>query len=91
LTLEPPADELDHKTANTHCFNKIIEISALDSPNRRDLLQLGFNLGRLSEIHHLGRTFWDDWKEPVNDWDRSKLITLTKQLHQFLSNLEENQ
>jgi hypothetical protein len=33
-------------------------------------LQLGYNLGRLSELSGLGRSpFWDAWKEPASAWD----------------------
>ena len=64
-----------------HCAARVRELAAKVEPDRRDLLQLGYNLGRLSELTGLGREpFWDRWKRPVADWDREALRTLASEL-----------
>jgi hypothetical protein len=58
-----------------HCLKKIEEILSRGSDDRRSLLQIGYNLGRLSELTGLGREpFWDAWKGPVEVWDRAELL-----------------
>jgi hypothetical protein len=44
--------------------------------DRRWWLQLGFNLGRFSEITNEGRRVWDDWKSAIETRD----LLLAKQL-----------
>ncbi len=57
-----------------HCLKKIEEIVSRGADDRRSLLQLGYNLGRLSELTGLGREpFWDAWKGPVETWDQAAL------------------
>lgn len=64
-----------------HCIAKISEIVKLGADDRRTLLQLGYNLGRISELTGLGREpFWDRWKDAVASWDRPALETLAAQL-----------
>ncbi|MEO6808160.1 MAG: hypothetical protein ABI353_03490, partial [Isosphaeraceae bacterium] len=64
-----------------HCVAKILELVARGVDDRRALLQLGYNLGRLSELTGLGREpFWDRWKEAVACWDRAELDALARQL-----------
>jgi hypothetical protein len=64
-----------------HCVRKIAEIIAEDRGDRRAILQLGYNLGRLSELTGLGREpFWDAWKTPVETWDRDGLMILAADL-----------
>jgi hypothetical protein len=71
--------------AVSHCVAKIQALVCLDEPDRRALLQLGYNLGRLSELTSLGRgPFWDRWKGPVADWDRPALELLARDLHALL-------
>lgn len=71
--------------AVSHCLAKIRALVGLDEPDRRALLQLGYNLGRLSELTGLGRDpFWGRWKGPVAHWDRPALETLARDLHAFL-------
>jgi hypothetical protein len=60
-----------------HPVETIARLAALEAPSRRELLQLGYNLGRLSEGTGLGREpFWDAWKEAVAAWDRPALDAL---------------
>jgi hypothetical protein len=57
-----------------HPVETIARLAGLEEPSRRDLMQLGYNLGRLSERTGLGREpFWDRWKEAVAAWDRAAL------------------
>lgn len=64
-----------------HCVAKIVEIVARNQSNRRSVLQLGYNLGRLSELTGRGREpFWDRWKDAVADWDERKLAVLAQEL-----------
>jgi hypothetical protein len=64
-----------------HCIAKILELVARGKDDRRAVLQLGYNLGRLSELTALGREpFWDRWKEAVAHWDREELAALARQL-----------
>ncbi len=64
-----------------HSVAKIAEIVARDEPDRRSVLQLGYNLGRLSELTGLGRAvFWDRWKLAVERWDRVELRALAQGL-----------
>jgi hypothetical protein len=68
-----------------HCVAKIRALVLLDEPDRRALLQLGYNLGRLGELTGLGRgPTWDRWKGPVADWDRPALETLARELQDVL-------
>ncbi|HEY2159238.1 MAG TPA: hypothetical protein VGH33_26660 [Isosphaeraceae bacterium] len=65
-----------------HCVARIGQIVAGDRQDRRAILQLGYNLGRLSELTRLGRgPFWDAWKDAVADWDRVRLSALARDLH----------
>jgi hypothetical protein len=68
-----------------HCVEKIGELVRLAEPSRRDVLQLGYNLGRLSELTGAGREpFWDRWKAPIATWDQPHLLELARQLHGWL-------
>ncbi len=65
-----------------HCIAKIRSIIAEGKDDRRSILQLGYNLGRLAEITGRGRgPFWDRWKGPVADWDLATLEDLAGELH----------
>ncbi len=67
-----------------HCVAKIREIVARGESDRRSILQLGYNLGRLSELTGLGRDpFWDRWKGAVADWDLARLEVLARELRAF--------
>ena len=64
-----------------HCIAKIVEIVARKQDDRRSILQLGYNLGRLSELTGLGREpFWDHWKEAVATWNQPELDKLAQEL-----------
>ena len=65
-----------------HCVAKLRELVERDDPDRRTVLQLGYNLGLLSELTGGGRgPFWDRWKGPVAAWDRAELRALARELH----------
>jgi hypothetical protein len=64
-----------------HCIDKIRQIVADGRDDRRSVLQLGYNLGRISELTRLGREpFWDAWKDAVAAWDRPLLEELARKL-----------
>ena len=64
-----------------HCLSKIEEIVARGVDDRRSVLQLGYNLGRLSELTGRGREpFWDRWKDAVARWDLPVLRGLANAL-----------
>lgn len=69
-----------------HCMRTIIEIVARGSDDRRSVLQLGYNLGRLSELTGQGREpFWDRWKLAVAEWNLPRLRQLADQLSSELA------
>ena len=64
-----------------HCIAKIQEIVAQSVPSSRTICQLGYNLGRLSELTGLGREpFWDRWKFAIDRWDLPTLKQLAQDL-----------
>ncbi len=64
-----------------HCVATIRKIVTLRQPDHRSILQLGYNLGRLSELTGQGRApFWDRWKDPVSSWNLGKLEELAQEL-----------
>ena len=67
-----------------HCMATIVELIDRGRDDRRSILQIGYNLGRLSELTGLGREpFWDRWKVPVSDWDQVQLVKLAHELQQI--------
>ena len=67
-----------------HCVSKIRQLVAQGRDDRRSILQVGYNLGRLSELTGEGRgPFWDAWKDAVADWDRPRLAALALELLNF--------
>lgn len=67
-----------------HCVETIRAIVAGNRNDRRSVLQLGYNLGRLSELTGLGREpFWDRWKDAVADWDVARLEALAQELQKY--------
>lgn len=64
-----------------HCVQKVVEIITRGVPDRRSILQLGYNLGRMSELTGGGREpFWDAWKDAVDLWDLERLKKLAQEL-----------
>jgi len=64
-----------------HAVEKIVAIVGESRSDRKSVLQLGYNLGRLSELTGLGREpFWDAWKQAVADWDLPELQRLAGEL-----------
>lgn len=64
-----------------HCVSKIRQLVAEGRDDRRSVLQVGYNLGRLSELTGQGRgPFWDAWKDAVESWDRPRLEVLALEL-----------
>ncbi len=81
---------MDHLVAMDHCIRKIVEIVDRGSDDRRSILQLGYNLGRLSEVTGLGREpFWDTWKDAVAIWDLSTLKVLAASLPEVYGEVVE--
>jgi hypothetical protein len=75
-----------------HCLEKIRAIVGRGEGTRRDLLQLGYNLGRLSELTGLGREpFWDAWKEPVADGDHDAMRAALERLEALLLDVSEEE
>ncbi len=69
-----------------HCVEKICEIVAQGRDDRRSILQLGYNLGRLSELTGLGReSFWDRWKDAIAAWDLPQIRALAQDLRNLSS------
>jgi hypothetical protein len=68
-----------------HCIAIIFEIAHRPVGDSRSIFQLGYNLGRLSEITGLGRgPFWDVWKVAVAEWDSAELKRLARELQTSL-------
>jgi len=64
-----------------HCVETIRRLVAENRSDRRAVLQIGYNLGRLSEITGLGRVpFWDRWKDAIAAWDEPALRALALEL-----------
>lgn len=64
-----------------HCIATIQRLVAAGADDRRAVLQVGYNLGRLAELTGLGRgPFWDSWKDAVAAWDRPALERLAAAL-----------
>ncbi len=64
-----------------HCIATIVDLIERGRDDRRAILQLGYNLGRLSELTGLGREpFWDRWKVAVAEWDLARLRDLAREL-----------
>jgi len=78
-----------------HCSAKADEILAGPlsdgsqwPDDRRWWLQLGFNLGRFSELSGEGRAVWDSWKAAIETKDFNRLELLVKQMKDVA--VEEN-
>jgi hypothetical protein len=64
-----------------HCVATSCRIVTRGAGDRRDVFQLGYNLGRLSELTGQGREpFWDRWKVAVANWDQTRLTELAREL-----------
>ncbi|MFO0909460.1 MAG: hypothetical protein U0794_14090, partial [Isosphaeraceae bacterium] len=68
----------------THCIATIVRLVQENRGDARSIFQIGYNLGRLSEITGLGREpFWDRWKDAVCAWKHDQLLTLALDLQQL--------
>ncbi len=66
-----------------HCLEKLHELTheAEVTLAPVKLFQLGYNLGRLSELTSLGRAAcWDPWKPAIENDDREALRKLVRTL-----------
>lgn len=73
-----------------HCLCKISELVAKGDGGRRSVSQLGYNLGRLSEMANLGREpCWDNWKEAILEWDRPQLVRLSVDVRERVRRLDQ--
>lgn len=70
-----------------HISEKVTEIlggplaDSSDWPaDRRWWLQLGFNLGRFSELSGEGKPVWDAWRAAIETCDEAKLAELSEAL-----------
>lgn len=78
MSVEPTPPQID---AIAHCVDKVRALVAAGADDRRAWLQIGYNLGRLSELTGAGRvSFWDRWKGPVADGDFAALRLLVDEL-----------
>jgi hypothetical protein len=76
-----PSGRMESLPQMEHRVATIIDLIARNQCDRRSILQLGYNLGRLSELTSLGREpFWDPWKGLVATWDRDVLDRLARDL-----------
>jgi hypothetical protein len=83
--LEESVLDSDHRR---HCVTTIAAIVAQKSGDRRAVLQLGYNLGRLSELTGLGREpFWDRWKTAVEAWNLIQLEELVQDLQRVVGGI----
>lgn len=89
MSREPGASE-GSRAAIAHCLAKIEEISAEENPpGPMRVLQLGYNLGRLSELTGLGREVcWDAWKPLVERWDQPAILALAEDLRHRLDRIQ---
>lgn len=83
VSLEVPTREWELE----HCYRKVAELAAQGQTGTlapRDLMQVGYNLGRVSEITGEGRSVWDATKGMVaegnwgalRDWADARLSDL---------------
>lgn len=56
--------------------------------DRRWWLQLGFNLGRFSELSEEGRSVWDNWKAAIEAGDKRELQRLTDAIHEYANSAD---
>lgn len=68
-----------------HAVETVQRLVSENRGDRRSVLQIGYNLGRLSELTGLGREpFWDRWKDAVANWDEPALRALAESLPDLL-------
>ena len=62
-----------------HCLNKLIELTSKTKISDRDLFQIGYNIGRLSELTNEGREkWWDIYNIFIENGEWKKLIIQIK-------------
>ena len=76
-----PSGRMESLPQMEHGVETIIDLIARNQCDRRSIFQLGYNLGRMSELTSLGREpFRDPWKGPIAAWDRDVLDRLARDL-----------
>ncbi len=82
-----PEDQENRAGHFAHVAEKVTQIlggplvdHAAWPEDRRWWLQLGFNLGRYSELSGAGKPVWDAWREAIENRDEARLAALTEQL-----------
>jgi hypothetical protein len=69
-----------------HCLEKIETAVNVGAGLPNSVFQLGYSLGRLSELSGLGREqCWDRWKQAISPWDALALGRLARELRESLA------
>ena len=66
--------EHEYVSALEHAYGKIRELASLPNRTDRQVMQIGYNLGRLSELTSRGREVWDETKGMVESGDWPALV-----------------
>ena len=66
--------EHEYVTSLNHSYDKVRDLASLPTRTDRDVLQIGYNLGRLSELTSRGREVWDETKSMVESGNWPALV-----------------